>query len=211
MKKWALAILVLALGGCAQSAPDVEEDDVDVADSEQAQVTGAGTPILAKTSELAILMKGHFDGSKRFRWDDATTTMLRGGEDLATPFKAPMLVGALLYTRVDSQGDYLGRPESFIKSLSGRTAHQSTWARGARVFSVCSTIPVGTAIGTFFGQGGGYKGHSGFLAACGGGKITLWDQSFAVPADGLIRRHTLLNTASNDTADAAAYYVILAP
>ena len=211
MKKWAFAILVLALGGCAQTSPDVESEEGDFADVEEAQTNRVGSPIVAKTSELALLMKGHFDGTERFRWDDATTAMLRGGKNLSSPFKAAMPDGALLYTRVNSVGDTLGRPESFIKSLSGRIGHQSLWAHGDRVLAACAKIPVGTAIGTFFGQGGSYRGNVGFLASCAGGKIVLWDQSFAMPHDGLIRRHTLQNTAANDVADAAAYFVILAP
>lgn len=211
MNKWAFAILVLALGGCAQTSPDVESEEVDVADAEEAQLTRVGSPILAKTSELALLMKGNFDGTERLRWEDSTTAMLRGGKNFATPFKAPMQVGALQYTRVNSQGEMLGRPESFIKSLSGRIAHQDTWYHGDRVLAACAKIPIGTAIGTFFGQGGKYRGNSGFLVSCTGGKIVLWDQSFAMPHDGIIRRHTLLNTAANDVADAAAYFVILAP
>ncbi|MFO0588286.1 MAG: hypothetical protein U0441_12130 [Polyangiaceae bacterium] len=211
MKKWAFAILVLALGGCAQTSPDVDPDESDVAGVEEAQVTHAGTPILAKTSELAVLLHGNFDTSNRLFWEDSTDTMLRGGKRFATPYKVSYKVGALLFTRVFAEGDMLGRPESFVKSLSGRISHQTTWARGPRVLGACASIPIGTAIGTFFGVGSAYKGHAGFLASCANGKIALWDQSHATPPDGLIRRHILQNTAAGDVADAASYYVILAP
>lgn len=211
MKKWAFAILVLALGGCAQASPDVDVDESDVADVEEAQVTHAGTPILAKTSELAVLLHGNFDTSNRLYWEDSTDSMLRGGKRFLTPYKSAYKVGVFLYTRVSSEGDLLGRPESFVKSLSGRISHPSTWARGPRVLGSCASIPIGTAIGTFFGPGDSYKGHAGILASCVNGKIALWDQSFATPPDGLIRRHILQNTAAGDIADAAAYHVILAP
>lgn len=211
MKTWAFAVLVMALGGCVGTSPDGDVEDEDVGEAEEASISHVAGPIVAKTGEMSILLSGNFDSAGRLRWDDAVTSLLRGGKHLVTPFKAQVLVTPFSLTRVNSQGDWLGQPPSFIKSLSGRTAPVGTWVKGVRVLQVCATLPAGTAVGTFFGVGGSFGGHVGFLAACKGGKITLWDQGFASPPDGLVRKHILGNTASNTTSDAAAYFVVLAP
>ena len=210
MRTWAFAILVMALGGCVEATPESDAGDEDVGEADLA-ATRPGTPILARTCEIALLLSGNFDTAGRLYWNDSTTSLLRGGNHFVTPYKAQVLIPPSVFTRVISAGEWLGQPASMIKSLSGRTAPVSTWSKGPRVLASCGSIPVGTAVGTFYGPSGGFGGHVGFLAACGGGKITLWDQGFARPPDGVVRKHSLSNTAANTPQDAAAYFVVLAP
>ncbi|MFI5298568.1 MAG: BPSL0067 family protein [Polyangiales bacterium] len=169
----------------------------------------APSPIKMNATDLAVFQNGNFDSATRLLWSGAGTH--QGGSSFDSSYRAS--VG--LYTRVNAFGDTSGQCPDLVKSLSGRTGATTTWTRGVRVVSNCGSIPIGTAVATFTGSGAMYStggsDHSAFVCGCSSTSITLCDENFAIPEDGLVRRHTLPVNGKGNYNDAGAYYVILAP
>uniref|UniRef100_A0A4Q8K402 U51-Liphistoxin-Lth1a_1 n=1 Tax=Liphistius thaleban TaxID=1905330 RepID=A0A4Q8K402_9ARAC len=58
-----------------------------------------------------------------------------------------------------------------------------SWKRGDKVKSNCSKIPKWTAIATFLGSGGAYKGHAAIFDSCAPDGIWVYDQWNAAKVD----------------------------
>lgn len=163
------------------------------------------TPIVITSDNLAVFNNGVYDGNNRLLWNDSGTKY--GGNRFSNSYKTSVTINNVAYTRVNAYGDTTGQCVSLVKSLSGRTGATSGWSKGLRAVDSCASVSIGTAVATF--SGSIYSGHTGFLCGCSASAITLCDQNYASPTDGLVRRHSLSKTGTNTVSDAGAYYVVL--
>jgi parallel beta-helix repeat protein len=113
------------------------------------------------------------------------------------------------YTTVDDGKPPPAQCVDFVRVLSNHYELTSKWKKGEKVIT-CKNIEVGTVIATFFGEDGGYGGHTAVFAGftySGGTKtgFRVFDQNWKW--DGCVGKHVIY-THGSDVSDADNYYIV---
>lgn len=175
--------------------------------SSQALSAASLSAIRARSTERTILRDGNYESGSaggRLLYERSETG--RGGGELRNARRRGT---PAIFTRVTATGESDGQCVAFVKTASGRTTSTSEWVKGAHAVSTCRSVVQGTAVATF-APDGTFRGHAGFVKSCNATSLTLWDQNFSDPPDGLVREHTIRST-NGSVADPRRYYVVLAP
>lgn len=136
------------------------------------------------------------------------------GKDLDAPYKQRFAKN--LTRMADYKGYYWGQCVSFVKALSQNTENTNSWRKGQNVAEAIKqgTIPVGTAIATFFGRRGTYAGHTAFYAGADispEGKINyiwVYDQNWRLNR---VLYHKNITSTGSGPGNLNNYFIVEVP